>query len=138
MIALAVPSARETVGRWSDEVFLSDAEAEPTPSTAGPSVGGELDAALSAAGIPESVVPRWFPNDCAPETVACEVWETGGEVTAALSNGGGSMIITSGEQSNMQAALCNIRQAASATGLIPMQIERWCAGIPASAFAGLN
>ena len=105
MIALAVPSARETVGRWSDEVFLSDAEAEPTSSTAGSSVGGELDAALSAAGIPESVVPRWFPNDCTPETVACEVWETGGEVTAALSNGGGSMTVTSGEQRNMQAAL---------------------------------
>lgn len=104
-VALAVPSLRETVGRWSDEVLLSVAEETPTPDTSEPFVDGELDVALSAAGIPDLVVPRWFPNDCTPETVAGEVWETGGEVTVALSNGGGSMTITSGGQRNMQSAL---------------------------------
>lgn len=99
VVALAVPSVRETVGRWTDEVFLSGAEVTPPPDT-----GGALDTALSAAGITESVVPRWFPNGAAPETVTCNVRAGGSEITAVLSNGGGSMTIARGESGDAQAA----------------------------------
>ena len=103
-VALAMPSIREAVGRWSDEVFLSSAEAVPTTSAVARDVADELNAALSAAGITEVVVPHWFPNDVAPEAVICEMREFGSEITTVLSNGGGNMTISRSEQDNMQAA----------------------------------
>lgn len=103
-VALAMPAIRETVGRWSDEIFLSDVASVPPPDAAAPSVSDDLDAALSAAGVTELVVPHWFPNGATLEMVTYEVCENGSEVTAALSNGEGSMTISRGELGNMQAA----------------------------------
>lgn len=105
-VALAVPSIREAVGRWSDEVFLSSAS-EETPELRWEleSEGVSLAEALETAGIPASTVPRWFPADLAVGDVREETNAVGRRVTAELLGPAcsGNLCVTRYDQIHVQA-----------------------------------
>lgn len=105
-VALAVPSIRETVGRWSDEIFISRASEEmPELQWEVESDGDSLDAALAAIGSARATVPQWFPADMAVGAVRTETNEAGRRVTAELEGAAcsGSLSVTRYEQIHMQA-----------------------------------
>ena len=105
-VALAVPSIRETVGRWSDEIFISRASEEmPELQWEVESDGDSLVAALAAIGSARATVPQWFPADMAVGAVRTETNEAGRRVTAELEGAAcsGSLSVTRYEQIHMQA-----------------------------------
>lgn len=105
-VALAVPSIRETVGRWSDEIFISRASEEmPELQWEVESDGESLDAALAAIGSARATVPQWFPADMAVGAVRTETNAVGQRVTAELEGAmcSGSLSVTRYEQIHMQA-----------------------------------
>ena len=105
-VALAVPSIRETVGRWSDEIFISRASEEmPELQWEVESDGDSLDAALAAIGSARATVPQWFPADMAVGAVRTETNDAGRRVTAELEGAAcsGSLSVTRYEQIHMQA-----------------------------------
>lgn len=105
-VALAVPSIRETVGRWSDEIFISRASEEmPELQWEVESDGDSLDAALAAIGSARATVPQWFPADMAVGAVRTETNAVGQRVTAELEGAmcSGSLSVTRYEQIHMQA-----------------------------------